>query len=156
MEGRGLTEKQLRGVDCVAAGMPPADVAIACQVSVGSVHRWLRSERFADEVARRKECQALDGTPLGDAANPRREWDLAVREHLATMRQISRLTATVGREALEKAQRRLEDLPDEALKPADAIALARLGADLLNSALDTNTDLLGIAEIADRLLGEGG
>lgn len=67
------------------------------------------------------------------------------------MQRASVLTRTGGMGSINKALRRLKDLLDEALRPADAIALLRVGLDMVLQSFDLEARALGLYELAEQV-----
>lgn len=82
------------------------------------------------------------------------EWASEVEVHLDFLKQAARTARVAGMNSATRAIRRLKDLPDEALRPADAVALLKAGTELMKAAVDFEAEALGLYALAERMKDE--
>lgn len=144
-----LNEKRAIAARHLAAGMATVDVARELKVSTRTLSRWKSSEDFQQQVEKFTELL----TPPTEAleALEAQEWAADVESHLDFLKQAAKTARVAGLNSATRAMRRLKDLPDEALKPGDAIALLRASTELMRAAVDFESEALGLYALAERL-----
>lgn len=156
-----LSDVQKKAIALLLAGKTHKQVAEDIGVSSKTIQRWKAAEGFQLEMKRRKELgdRAEENLEIREVAiaqlppDEPDEWLEELDSHVEWLKKSCSSIKTTGINAVIKAARRLRDLPDEALKPADAIALYRLGLESINVGAELESELLGIRELAERVSG---
>jgi transposase-like protein len=149
-----LSLTQAKAIALLINGVNQSATARELGVARTTIGRWLRDETFAAELKKRKadleqqRVQQLFSEPLDDT------WRQDLDEYFGWLEKAASTAKTTGLNVMIKASRRLRDLPDEALRPADAIALGRLGLELVSAGREMSAELLGLNELAERIRGE--
>lgn len=146
-------ETQMLVAGLLATGRSQIEAAKEAGVSRSTVSRLLERESFKAEVERRRDLkqpvsEELLAAVKGDTAS---DWVNTIKSHIEAVEKAATLSQACGFNALTKGMRRLKDLPDESLKPSDAIALIKAGQDLLSASFDWKAEAIGLHEIAERV-----
>jgi transposase len=150
-------ELQSRAIALLADGVSKKDVAMSIGCSNKTISRWCQNEDFAAalnaEIERRRQRTEAK---LQEVADEQIDRDVdSLKEELAAYHQamvnVQKQRLVRGREMMEKAMRRLRDLPDEALTAADAVRLAQAGDSLLEKGMGNWGEALAIDDILQRL-----
>jgi hypothetical protein len=141
----------------MADGMSQVEASKAIGCNRITVHRWCQKEDFAAaldaEIERRRNRVA---TKLQEAANEQIDKDVAdLKTELANYHQaivnVQKQRLIRGREMMEKAMRRLKDLPEEALSAADAVRLYQAGDNAIEKGLGNWGEALAIEDLMRRM-----
>jgi transposase len=158
---KALSADQRSAAALLASGKTQKQVAADLGVSAKTIQRWNATEAFQEEFLRRKELgdraeQIIELTEAAIAQNlpELEEWRQQLDEHVQWLARASKTIKVTGLNAILKASSRIRDLPPEAFRPADAIALGRWGGELIKAACDLETELLGLGELAERVSGQ--
>lgn len=151
-----LTEQQTLAARKLVTGMSQGQVAKDVGVSRKTINRWAQDDDFQAEMAvlRRRLTQPTENAiaqlelVTDDEAQ---EWLAEVDSHLESLKQAAKTARVGGMAAATKAMRRLKDIPDEALKPGDAVALLKAGTELLRASFDFEAEALGLYALAERV-----
>ena len=157
-ETTALSEPQRKAIALLLGGKSQGETAKELDVSRKTVNRWNASADFQAEMARQKTLgdRAQINLSLREAAiaqipPEKDEWIEELDNHIDWLKKACTSIKSTGINSVIKAARRLRDLPDEALKPADAIALYKLGMDAIAVGRELEAELLGIRELAERM-----
>lgn len=151
-----LTEKQIEAAAYLAAGMSQGETASKVGVARQTVARWNASGDFKAEVERRKGQAIATHQETADRLQ-RQEIESfydSLQEYKQAIADISKSKIQIGKYALQKAARRLKDLPDEAIAAKDISQLLRIAAELTSEGLEEWSEMLGVSTIMERLDGE--
>lgn len=151
-----LTPKQMHLAGLLAEGISQREAAEVACLSRSTVQRLLKRESFKAEVERRKKLARLSPDAIAQALEQdvSTDWLNSIQSHIQAVERAAVLSQAGGFSAVTKALRRLKDLPDESLKPADAIALVKAGQDLLAASFEWKAETLGLHELVQRLEGD--
>jgi len=150
-------ELQSRAIALLADGVSKNDVAVSIGCSRKTITRWSKDEGFAAALAaeverRRQRTEAK----LQEAADRQIDEDVAsLRDELAEYHKalvnVQKQRLTRGRMMMEKALRRLQDLPDEALTAADAVRMAQAADSFLEKGLGNWGEAIAVDDLMTRL-----
>lgn len=151
-----LTKQQDLAARKLVTGMSQTDVAKSLGVSRKTINRWTKEDDFQAEMA---ELRKRITQPTEEAIanleiltdDETKEWLLEMENHLDFLQNAAKTARVGGLQAATKAMRRLKDIPDEALKPGDAVALLKAGAELMRAAVEFESEALGLYALAERV-----
>ncbi|HIK42173.1 helix-turn-helix domain-containing protein [Thermoleptolyngbya sp. M55_K2018_002] len=159
-EAIALSAGQRNAIALLLSGKTHKQVAAEIGVSTKTIQRWKCAQAFQLEMKRRKELgdRADEHIEIREAAIAQSipeldEWTEQLDEHVEWLSKAAKTIKVTGFNAIVKASNRIRDLPSEAFKPADAIALGKWGAELVKAACDIEAELLGLGELAERVSG---
>jgi transposase len=150
-------ELQSRAIALLADGVSKKDVAMSIGCSNKTISRWCQNEDFAAalnaEIERRRQRTEAK---LQEAADEQIDKDVAnLKEELAAYHQalvnVQKQRLVRGREMMEKAMRRLKDLPEEALTAADAVRLFQAGDTAIEKGLNNWGEALAVDDLMKQI-----
>lgn len=151
-----LSERDAKIAQLLASGVTQSDAARQIGVSRATVTRLIRSEDFQAEVERRRNNQFYLANNDDEVPDLEYEWDSDITEHIGNMEKIADTFFKIGMSGAIKAAKRIKDLPEEALRASDAIALLKASKECLEFSFDTSAEMWGIHELAEQKLKERG
>jgi transposase len=150
-------ELQTRAIALLADGMSKQDVAKSIGCSSKTIQRWTKDTSFStalqDEIRRRR---LRTESKLQEVADEQIDKDIAsLKEELAAYHQaiikVQKQRLVRGREMMEKAIRRLKDLPEEALSASDAVRMYQAGDNAIEKGLGNWGEALAIEDLMRRM-----
>ena len=156
-ETTALTDVQLRAVALMAEGLSQNEAAKRLGCNRVTINRWAQKPDFAAALAAEIERRRLrTEQQLQEAADRQIDENVAsIRDELAEYHKavvnVQKQRLTRGRLMMEKAIRRLQDLPDEALTAADAVRMAQAADSFLEKGLGNWGEALAIDDLMSRL-----
>ena len=157
-----LTKDQRKAIGLIADGMSNTATARSIGCSIATIGRWAKKENFAKELElekqrreekRKRQFEQVASEQIASASDELR--DELAEYHKATI-NVQKQRLVRARMLMEKAIRRLQDLPDEALSAADAIRMLDSGDRLFEKGLGNWADAIALEDVMSRLGGSNG
>lgn len=156
-ETLSMPKERLTAINLLASGMSRGDVAKSIGKSYKTVQRWEADQDFAaalaTEIERRRQrteekLQAVADEQIDQDVASLRD-DLAAYHKALVNVQKQRLMR--GREMMDKAMRRLKDLPDEALSATEAVRIYQAGDLSIEKGLSNWGEALAVDDVLSRM-----
>lgn len=161
-ESLTLTKDQRKAIGLIADGMTHTAAARSIGCSTATIGRWVKKDDFAKELTlerqRREEKRSrqFEQAANEQIANASDELRAELAEYHKATINVQKQRLVRARMLMEKAIRRLQDLPDEALSAADAIRMLDSGDRLFEKGLGNWADAIALEDVMNRLGGGDG